>query len=98
MKNINEIKSILEIYKPIIKEKFRIKEIGIFGSFVRNEETTKSDIDILIDFDKDGKTFDNYMNLKYFLEDLLGLEVDLIMKGALKEELKDIILSEILYV
>jgi len=98
MKNINEIKSILEIHKPIIQEKFRIKEIGIFGSFVRNEETTKSDIDILVDFERDGKTFDNYMNLKYFLEDLLGLEVDLIMKGALKEELKDIILSEILYV
>jgi predicted nucleotidyltransferase len=98
MKNINEIKSILEIHKPIIKEKFRIKEIGIFGSFVRNEETIKSDIDILVDFERDGKTFDNYMNLKYFLEDLLGLEVDLIMKGALKEELKDIILSEILYV
>jgi len=39
--------------------------------------------------------FDNYIELKYFLEELLGLEVDLIMKGALKEELKDIILSEV---
>jgi len=60
--------------------------------------TAKSDIDILVDFERDGKIFDNYMDLKYFLQELLGLEVDLIMKGALKEELKDRILSEVLYV
>jgi predicted nucleotidyltransferase len=98
MKDINEIKKRLEDYKPIIKEKFKIKEIGIFGSFVRGEESTKSDIDILVDFEKDGETFDNYIEHKYFLQKLLGLEVDLIMKGALKKELKDAILSEVLYV
>jgi len=94
MKDINEIKKRLEAYKPIIKEKFKIKEIGIFGSFVRGEESKKSDIDILVDFEKDGKTFDNYIELKYFLQKLLGLEVDLIMKGALKKELKDAILRK----
>jgi predicted nucleotidyltransferase len=98
MKDIKEIKTILETYKLIIKERFKIKEIGIFGSFVRGEETVKSDIDILVDFEKEGKTFDNYMGLKYFLQELFGLEVDLIMKGALKEELKDMILREVLYV
>jgi hypothetical protein len=98
MKDINEIKTILETYKLIIKGRFKIKEIGIFGSFVRGEETVKSDIDILVDFEKEGKTFDNYMDLKYFLQELFGLEVDLIMKGALKEELKDMILREVLYV
>ena len=69
-----------------------------FGSYVRGEETFISDIDILVDFEKKGKTFDNYMELKYFLEELLGLEVDLVMKGALKEELKDVILKEVIYV
>jgi len=98
MKDINEIKTILETYKLIIKGRFKIKEISIFGSFVRGEETVKSDIDILVDFEKEGKTFDNYMDLKYFLQELFGLEVDLIMKGALKEELKDMILREVLYV
>jgi len=98
MKYINEIKKRLGDYKPIIKEKFKIKEIGIFGSFVRGEESTKSDIDILVDFEKDVKTFGNYIELKYFLQKLLGLEVDLIMKSALKKELKDAILSEVLYV
>jgi len=98
MKDVKDIRTILETYKPILKEKFKIKELGVFGSFVRGEETAKSDIDILVDFERDGKTFDNYMNLKYFLQELFGLEVDLIMKGALKEELKDRILSEVLYV
>ena len=98
MKNIEEIKKILDMYKPILKKKFKVKEIGIFGSYVRGEETFISDIDILVDFEKKGKTFDNYMELKYFLEELLGLKVDLVMKGALKKELKDVILKEIIYV
>ena len=98
MKNIEEIKKILDMYKPILKKKFKVKKIGIFGSYVRREETFISDIDILVDFEKEGKTFDNYMELKYFLEELLGLEVDLVMKGALKEELKDVILKEVIYV
>jgi len=98
MKDVNELREILQNYKSIIRERFKVKEIGIFGSFVRGEQTEKSDVDILVDFEKEGKTFDNYMELKYFLEELLSLKVDLIMKGALKKELKDRILSEVLYV
>ncbi len=98
MKDIKEIKAILEACKPILKERFKIKEIGVFGSFVRGEETLNSDVDILVDFEKEGKTFDNYMELKYFLEELLGLKVDLVMKGALKGDLKNIIMSEVVYV
>ena len=98
MKDISEVKRRLESYKSIFQERFKVKAIGIFGSFVRREQTTKSDVDVLVDFEREGKTFDNYMDLKYFLEELLGLEVDLIMKGALKEELKDMILREVLYV
>jgi len=98
MKDIKDIKAILEAHKGTLKERFKIKEIGVFGSFVRGEETSKSDVDILVDFEKEGRTFDNYMDLKYFLEELLGVEVDLVMKGALKDDLKNIILSEVIYV
>ncbi len=98
MKGIEHIKRILEDNKAILKDKFKVIEIGIFGSYVRGEETFTSDIDILVDFEKEGKTFDNYIELKYFLEELLGIKVDLIMKGALKQELKDIILQETIYV
>jgi len=98
MKRIEHIKKILEDNKAILKDKFKVIEIGIFGSYVRGEETFTSDIDILVDFEKEGKTFDNYIELKYFLEELLGIKVDLVMKGALKQELKDIILQETIYV
>jgi predicted nucleotidyltransferase len=98
MNRLEEIKKKLVEIKPILQEKYKVKEIGIFGSYVRGEETSSSDIDILVDFEREGKSFDNYMELKYFLEDLLGLEVDLIMKGALKDELKDTILKELIYV
>jgi predicted nucleotidyltransferase len=98
MKDAYEIKEKLRAYKPIIKERFKVKNIGIFGSFARGEQTLKSDIDILVEFDKEGKTFRNYMELKYFLEDLLDLEVDLVMIGAIKDELKETILKEVQYV
>jgi len=98
MKSVNDIKVILEKYKPIFKERFKVKEIGIFGSFVRGEQNSESDIDVLVDFESEGETFDNYMDLKYFLENILGLEIDLVMKGALRDELRNIILSEVLYV
>jgi predicted nucleotidyltransferase len=98
MKRIEHIKRILEDNKDILKDKFKVIEIGIFGSYVRGEETLTSDIDILVDFEQEGKTFDNYIELKYFLEELLGIKVDLVMKGALKQELRDIILKETVYV
>ncbi len=82
-------------YKVIFEENFKVKKNVIFGSYVRREETLTSDIDILVDFEKKKKNFDNYIGLKYFLEELLGLEADLVMKGALRNELRNIILSVI---
>ncbi len=76
-------------YKVIFEENFKVKKNVIFGSYVRREETLTSDKDILVDFEKKGKNFDNYIGLKYFHEELLGLEVDLVMKGALRNELRN---------
>jgi predicted nucleotidyltransferase len=98
MKSIEYVKRILEDNKAILKDKYKVIEIGIFGSYVRGEATLTSDIDILVDFEQEGKTFDNYIELKYFLEELLGIKVDLVMKGVLKQELRDIILKETVYV
>jgi len=98
MKTIEEVKRLLEEYKEFLNDKFGIKEIGIFGSYVRNEQKERSDIDILIEFKNGYKTFDNYMDLKDFLENLLGIDVDLVVKTALKPRLKEIILQEVVYV
>jgi len=88
----------LEEKKEQIKRVFHIKEIGIFGSFIREEQTASSDIDVLVEFEKGHKDFFNYMRLKYYLEELLGRNVDLVIKNAVKSRLKERIFSEVEYV
>ena len=78
------ITDILKKHLPEIKTRFRIKNIGVFGSQIRGEANKKSDIDILVEFENGYKTFDNYMDLKFYLEELLGSKVDLVLKDALK--------------
>lgn len=98
--NIIEIKKILEKNNNYLRQTFHIRELGIFGSFVKGEEKidNDSDIDILITFGKGYKDFFNYMRLKYYLEDLLGREVDLVIKEAVKPRLKERIFKEVKYV
>lgn len=55
-------------------------------------------MDILVEFEEGYKTFDNYMELKFYLEDLFNCKVDLVLKSALKEEIKPHILEEVVYV
>jgi predicted nucleotidyltransferase len=64
---------------------------------VRGEQQTKSDIDILVEFQKGKKTFNNYMDLKFFLEDLFGCTVDLVISEAIKPQLKSYILESVTY-
>lgn len=60
------------------KKRFGVGKIGIFGSFVRGEERTDSDVDVLVTFRKGQKTFETSMDCKFYLEDLFGRKVDLI--------------------
>jgi len=92
------MKKLLEDKKDFIKENFLVTELGIFGSFVRGDQDTRSDIDILVSFQTGHQDFFNYIRLKYFLEDLLNKEVDLVIKGAVKKRLRQKILSEVEYV
>jgi hypothetical protein len=61
-------------------KKYGVKQIGLFGSFATGKNTNNSDIDILVEFKVGEKTFDNYMDLKFFLEDKLKRKVDLVIK------------------
>ncbi|MEK6690071.1 MAG: nucleotidyltransferase family protein [Nitrospirota bacterium] len=88
---------ILKRQEGAIKKKYGVKKIGIFGSFARGEGKKGSDIDVLIELEDGYETFDNYMDLKYFLEDLFGRKVDLVTVEALKPQLKDDILQEVVY-
>ncbi len=89
--------STLKEHEKLIRQEFGVKRIGIFGSFARGEEREDSDLDVLVEFEEGQKTFDNYMDLKFYLEDLFGREVDLVTEKALKRQLKDIIMKEVVY-
>jgi len=77
--------------------KYGVKRIGVFGSFVRGDQGSKSDIDILVEFEEGKKTFDNYMDLKFFLEDLFRRRVDLVIVETIKPGLKPYILRSVRY-
>jgi predicted nucleotidyltransferase len=94
----SDIEKKIEENKAYIKRAYHIKEIGLFGSYARGEQTASSDIDILVEFEKGHKDFFNYMRLKYYLEELLGRKVDLVKKNAIKTRLRDRILGEVKYV
>ncbi|MBE3120848.1 MAG: nucleotidyltransferase family protein [Thermoplasmata archaeon] len=78
-------------------QQYGVRRIGLFGSFRANNQHQKSDIDILVEFKKGKKTFDNYMELKFFLERSFSRPVDLVVKEAVKLELKPSILKSVRY-
>lgn len=80
-----------------IKRKFGVSKIGVFGSFAEGKETPRSDVDVLVEFKQGFETFDNYEELKFFLEDLFGRKVDLVTVDALKPLIKDDILRQVNY-
>ncbi|MDO9287780.1 MAG: nucleotidyltransferase family protein [Thermodesulfovibrionales bacterium] len=88
---------ILKKHESTIKGKYHVQRIGVFGSFARGEEKEGSDIDVLIELEDKYETFDNFMDLKFFLEDLFKRKVDLVTVEALRPQLKDNILGEVVY-
>ncbi len=76
---------------------FGARRLGLFGSQVRGEATGASDLDFVVEFAPGGKTFDNYMDLKAFLEDLFGKPVDLVISEVIKPRLREAILRETIY-
>jgi uncharacterized protein len=77
---------------------FGVRQCGIFGSLARNQAHGASDIDILVEFKPGHKTFDNFMGLAFFLEELLGRRVDLITTESLSPYIGPHILQEVEYV
>ena len=97
MRRLEEIQEILRQKKPILRERFKVKEIGIFGSYVRGEEKHTSDLDILVELERPVGLI-KFVGLQNYLSDELGEKVDLVTKSALKPRIKKNILSEVVYV
>lgn len=91
----NDIIRLLEEQRDSIKS-FGVREIGVFGSFARGDQTPASDVDVLVDLEH--HTFDAYMDLLFFLEDLFGRKVDLVMKETIKPIIRNRVLAETVYV
>ena len=96
MKNIENIKKILKKQKSILKEQFKIKEIGVFGSYVRGDQQTNSDLDVLVEFSRVPGLF-KFIAMENYLSKILKVKVDLVMKTALKPKIGQQILQEVIY-
>jgi len=84
MKTLEEIKRILAEKKEELRERYGVKSIGIFGSFARYEQAEKSDVDIIVEFEKPiGLKF---VELADYLEEILGMKVDLLTINAVKQK------------
>ncbi len=87
--------SCLRSHKKEIQERFTVRRIGVFGSHAHGDAGLNSDVDVLVEFEQ--PTFDHYMDLKFFLEKLLNVEVDLVMADTVKPRLRPYISRETVY-
>ena len=97
MKTIGEIKGILAEHKEDLQRRFKVSDIGLFCSYVKQTQSRRSDVDILVDFQESISLLD-LVKLENFLTSLLEVKVDLVPKEDIRRELKEIILKEAIYV
>ncbi len=101
MKNkisIERIKEILTNHKKDINERYGVKEMGIFGSYVRGDEKRGSDLDVLVEFDDDARIgLLKFIEMENYLSDLLRIKTDLVEKSTLKPRIGKYILNEVIY-
>ena len=93
----------VQIYRTLqqhfnkLQKQYSVKTLGVFGSYARGEATKNSDLDVLVEFNGE-LTFRNYMDLKFFLEDLFKRKVDLVIKEDIKPKIREQILGDTIYV
>lgn len=97
MKTFEEIKKVLQKHREEFREQYGLKEVGIFGSYVKGEQKEKSDIDMLIELEK-PIGFVRFMRLENALSQLLGVRVEMVTRKALKPHIGKRILQEVKYV
>ena len=96
MITIDQLKKTLGAHKEELKKNYQVKDIGIFGSYVRGEQKKKSDVDILVEFDESSKLrLLDFIGLENCLTDILGIKVDLVEKGTLKPRIGKHVLEEV---
>lgn len=97
MKTLKEIKNILAKHMEILEAQYKVKSIGVFGSYIKGRQKKGSDLDILIEFFKPVSLL-KFIHLENYLSEILGVRVDLVMKDALKPRIGKHILREVVNV
>ena len=98
MKTRDQILSFLSENKKLFRDQFHITKIGLFGSYARGEQTSESDIDLLIEFeDNTQNLYDLKFQLKDFFRNSLGIEIDICREKYIKPRIKNLILKETIY-
>jgi len=95
-KKLSQIKETLGRHKKILEERFKVKKIGIFGSWIKDGHRKRSDVDILVEFS--GPVGWGFVDLKDYLQKILKTKVDLATPDALKTRMKDTVLKEVVFV
>ncbi|MDY6936159.1 MAG: nucleotidyltransferase family protein [Cyanobacteriota bacterium] len=96
MKTLEEIEQWIVTHKSVLLERYKVAQIGIFGSYARREQTEASDVDVLVEFFETPSLL-KFINLENYLGDNLGVKVDLVHKAGLKSRIGDRILAEVVY-
>jgi hypothetical protein len=97
MRDIEKLKAILLEHKPELENEYGVMTIGVFGSYIKNREKKTSDIDIVVEF-QNAIDLLTFVHLKNYLSELLDINVDLVMKKALKPKIGTRILKEVVYI
>jgi uncharacterized protein len=95
--SLAEIKSTLRRIMPEIRERYKVKSLGVFGSFVRGEARQTSDLDLLVEFDQAPTPYE-FIRMEQYLSEQVGIKVDLVMKKTLRPYIGKRILEEVLAV
>jgi uncharacterized protein len=82
---------------PELERRYKVKTLGIFGSYIRGEQHKGSDMDLLVEFN-DPPSLLKFIEMEHYLSDLLGVKVDLVMKDALKPAIGKRVLNEVVAV
>jgi len=95
--NIEDVLTKLRELKPILAARYKVRELSLFGSFVRGEQNLSSDIDLLAEFDSEADLFD-WIGLALYLEEIFQRPVDVVSKDALRAELRESVLHQVVAV
>ena len=96
MLSASDIETKLQEIKPVLTEKFHVSKIGYFGSYANGQQTDTSDLDVVVEFSEPAGW--SFFTLERFLEQALGLRIDLVTKNALKQRIKKPILNKVKYI